>query len=145
MLEAAAPCCAEATPAWAQRQARSTRAIFMGRILYQTVRRTACGTELAASPPLAMPEDDRSFTLLETKMKTLIAVAVAGAFALPMAAQSSPVSDNIQIAQAGGAGGAGGAAGGAAGTGGAAAATCGAAAGTGGAAAGGGAATGAAG
>src|SRR5438105_7588518 len=39
-------------------------------------------------------------------IKTLIAVAVAGAFALPVAALASAGSDNIVVAQAGGAGGA---------------------------------------
>jgi hypothetical protein len=39
-------------------------------------------------------------------IKTLIAVAVAGAFALPVAALASAASDNIVVAQAGGASGA---------------------------------------
>src|SRR5437660_6034949 len=44
-----------------------------------------------------------SFTLWRyAMMKTLIAVAVAGAFALPMAALASAGSDNIVVAQAGG-------------------------------------------
>lgn len=38
-------------------------------------------------------------------LKTLIALAVAGAFAAPMAAQASASDDNLVIAQAGGAGG----------------------------------------
>src|SRR6267142_2287692 len=60
------------------------------------------GMQLAGKGPLAMPEEPY-FTLWRTEMiKTLIAVAVAGAFALPVAALASADSDNIVVAQAGG-------------------------------------------
>jgi len=48
------------------------------------------------------------------KMKTLIAVAVAGAFAVPFAAQASADNDRMILAQAGSSAGTGGASGGAA-------------------------------
>src|SRR5256712_12513043 len=57
---------------------------------------------LAGDRALAMP-GVRLFTLWRYAMiKTLIAVAVAGAFALPVAALASAASDNIVVAQAGG-------------------------------------------
>src|SRR5207247_5810947 len=57
---------------------------------------------LAGDRALAMP-GDRDFILWRYAMiKTLIAVAVAGAFALPVAALASAGSDNIVVAQAGG-------------------------------------------
>src|SRR5258707_10662293 len=59
---------------------------------------------LAASRALAMP-DDRPFILWRFVMiKCLIAVAVAGAFALPVVAAASAGGDNIVIAQSGGSG-----------------------------------------
>src|SRR5258706_7565319 len=59
---------------------------------------------LAASRALAMP-DDRPFILWRFVMiKSLIAVAVAGAFALPVVAAASAGGDNIVIAQSGGSG-----------------------------------------
>src|SRR5258706_15322075 len=59
---------------------------------------------LAASRALAMP-GDRPFILWRFVMvKTLIAVAVAGAFALPVVAAASAGGDNIVIAQSGGSG-----------------------------------------
>src|SRR5205823_5746770 len=54
---------------------------------------------LAACRALAMP-GERPFTLWRFVMiKTLIAVAVAGAFALPVAAAASASGDNLVIAQ----------------------------------------------
>src|SRR5258706_10114643 len=59
---------------------------------------------LAASRALAMP-GDRPFILWRFVMiKSLIAVAVAGAFALPVVAAASAGGDNIVIAQSGGSG-----------------------------------------
>src|SRR5229473_4570750 len=56
--------------------------------------------QLAGERSLAMP-GDRSFTLWRCVMiKTLMAIAVAGAFALPVAALASAGSDNIVVAQA---------------------------------------------
>src|SRR5260221_14142100 len=57
---------------------------------------------LAASRALAMP-GDRPFILWRFVMvKTLIAVAVAGAFALPVVAAASAGGGNIVISQSGG-------------------------------------------
>src|SRR4029078_7533469 len=48
----------------------------------------ASGTPLAGETPLAQSREDLSFTIKETamKFKTLMAVAVAGAFPVPLAA-----------------------------------------------------------
>jgi hypothetical protein len=55
----------------------------------------------AGEGPLAKP-DDRFHSLETVMIKTLMAVAVAGVFALPVAA--SAASDNIVVSQAGGGG-----------------------------------------
>src|SRR6266404_5820025 len=62
---------------------------------------TACGLQPAGHWPC----QDRSFIFWRFAMiKTLIAVAVAGAFALPVVAAASAGGDNIVIAQSGGSG-----------------------------------------
>src|SRR5205085_2532961 len=63
------------------------------------------GMHLAGEAALAEPDDrSSSFSGDSVMVKTLIAIAVAGAFALPLAAQASGT-HNMVVAQAGGGGG----------------------------------------
>src|SRR5204863_8589500 len=105
MLEALEPCCAQAlTKASVETTAKSHFVMrsSSGRAKAAIVPESACSLRVAVH----WRSQTTPFHSLEmSKMiKTLIAVAVAGAFALPVAALASAQGDNIVLAQSGGGG-----------------------------------------
>src|SRR5438034_7263222 len=110
MLEALEPCCAQAlAKANAETAAKSTFLMHPLRWSREAAivpdgRSRNAGRRHAACGRAVTGDARRSFfhSRRYAMIKTLIAIAVAGAFALPVAALASAGSDNIVVAQAGG-------------------------------------------